>query len=216
MVFPGFLFPSSLAVIALNRLLHQQAWARDYLRPYTGKVVRVQVAGGWALALRVQADGLTQASSAAEPADVVLTLAQHNPGEVFEALRKHEPERLAALIHMEGEAALAQALLALAQNLRWDVEDELAQVLGDRAALTLIGALKEAGQGVRQAGKNLAENVAEYLSHENPLLVARPVFEDWAVQVQALLQRLGKLETALGETTLTASALTLQREPQSC
>jgi len=215
MVFPASLFPSSLAVTALNRLLRQQAWARDYLRPYAGKSVRVQVAG-WALALRVQEAGLTQASGTSEPADVVLTLAQTHLGEAFEALRRHEPDRLAALIHVEGEAVLAQAMLALAQNLRWDVEAALAQVMGDRAALALVGAFKEAGQGMRQAGKSLAENAAEYLSHEirsheNPLLLARPVFDDWAAQVQALLQRLDTLETAL-----TSSMLTSRPEPQSC
>jgi len=215
MVFPDFLIPSSLAVTALNRLLRQQAWARDYLRPYAGKIVRVQVAG-WALALRVQTDGLTQASSALEPADVVLTLAQNNLGAAFEALHKHEPERLPALVHMEGEAALAQAVLALAQNLRWDVEDELAQVLGDRVATTLIGTFKEAGQGARQAGKNLAANVAEYLGHEKSLLLARPTFEDWTAQLQTLLQRLDTLEAALPEKTLTSSALTSRPEPQSC
>jgi len=210
MVFPGFLIPSSLAVTALNRLLRQQAWARDYLRPYAGKVVRVQVAGR-ALALRVKTDGLTQASGASEPADVVLTLAQNNLGEAFEVLRKHEPERLPALVHMEGEAALAQAVLALAQNLRWDVEDELAQVLGDRVATTLIGAFKKAGQGARQAGKNLAENVAEYLGHEKSLLLARPTFEDWTTQLQTLSQRLDTLEAALRET-----AVASHPEPQSC
>jgi len=204
MAFP--LFPSLSAVSArlLNRLLRRQGWAQDYLRDHAGKVVRMQVPN-WTLTLRVQADGLTQALAASAPADVVLTLAQDNLGAAFEAIRQHEPERLSALLHIEGEAALAQAVLTLAQSLRWDAEDELARMVGDKAAVALAGVARQAGQGIKQSGVRLAENVAEYLSHENPLLLARPAFEDWAAQVQALSQQLDALESVLRTFAPTAS-----------
>jgi len=200
MAFPDLPSPSILTAALLNRLLRQQAWARAHLRPYAGKRVCVQMAG-WALALRIQEDGLVQPASAPAPssADVVLTLAQDNLAAALEAAGTRDLSRLTALVHVEGEAALAQAVLALAQNLRWDPEDELAQRVGDRAAAAIVGTLKDAGQGMRKAGRHLAENVAEYLSHENAVLLARAPFADWAAQVQGLSQRLAELEAVAAQ-----------------
>lgn len=180
----------------LNRLLRRQSWASAYLRPHAGKIVRFQIAGQ-AVALRVQEDGLVRAVAVSVPADVVLTLEREQLGEVASLLRAGDPAKLARLMHIEGEAALAQVVQELAQNLRWDPEDELSRVVGDRAAVRFAGLAKGALAGLRQAADRLAGNVAEYVSEEQPILLARASFEDWSANVAALQQRLASVDATL-------------------
>ncbi len=192
---PPFSAPA-LGAGLLNRLLRRQAWAQAYLRPHAGKTLRFCVAGQ-VLTLRVRQDGLAQETDAAAPADAVFTLESDRLGEALRALREKRPSGLAGLMHIEGEAALAQVVMDLSQNLRLDPEDELARFVGDRAAVRLAGLARGLAGGLRQAAGRLGGNVAEYLSEENPVLLARAPFEDWRDGMAQLQQRLAALDASL-------------------
>ena len=196
-MFPFPPFPAPFVGVGLlNRLLRRQAWAQAHLRPHEGKTLRFQLAGQ-AVAVRIQADGLLRAVSTAAPADVVLTLERDKLGQLAQVLRERNPARAASLMHVEGEAALAQAAMDLAQNLRWDPEDELAAIVGDRAAVRLAGLAKGVAQGLRQASGRLGANVAEYLSEEDPVLLARAPFDDWRGRLGQLQRRLAALDASV-------------------
>ncbi|MCB5363534.1 SCP2 sterol-binding domain-containing protein [Pusillimonas sp. CC-YST705] len=193
--FPAFPAPA-LGAGLLNRMLRRQAWAQVHLQPHAGKTLRFQLAGK-TLALRIQNDGLLRDVAANVPADAVFTLEASKMGEAIRILRTNQTSGLARVMHIEGEAALAQVVMDLAQNLRPDPEDELSRLVGDRAAVRLMGLARGLTQGLRHAGERLSGNVVEYLTEEDPVLLARAPFEDWQDELSALQQRLARLDASM-------------------
>lgn len=106
------------------------------------------------------------------------------------------PER-SGVVHVSGDAALAQTLSVLAKSWRPDVEDLLSQYVGDVAAVQLVAGAKRlvafASQFVSRSGQNLAE----YVTHEANLLAARPSLQDYAQQAEDLNQALDALQERL-------------------
>lgn len=194
--FPPLPAPALLGAGLLNRMLRRQGWAQAHLRPHAGKTLRFQVAAR-VFSLRIQEDGLLREAPLDAPADAVFTLESDKLGEALRVLRANQPSRLAALMRIEGEAGLAQVVMDLSQNLRLDPEDELADIIGDRAAVRVMGLARGLTQGLRRAGERLSGNVAEYLAEEESVLLARAPFDDWRDDLGQLQQRLAALDASL-------------------
>ena len=190
---PSFLAPATVCAGALNKLLQREPWARERLARHAGKTVRF-VAGSWVVSLSLQAGALVQASDPAIVPDVTLTIPANRLGQLPQVLRSADPGEIAELMHVQGDAGLARVVSDLARELRWDIEDDLAAVVGDVAAMRLISGAKLFVGGVRQAGKRLAGNVGEYLSEESGVLLSRPAFYEWQQRIQSAQQRLAELE----------------------
>src|SRR5690625_775499 len=188
--------PSFIAARALNQLLQQEAWARERLQKHPEQIVRLEV-GPATLTLVIQEDGTTQAGQSSDTPDVTLTLPLDKLSELPARLPEQSPEDLTRLLHIQGDAGLAQTVGYLAQNLRWDVEHALAEKIGDIAALKVLGASRSLFSGLKTSGRNLAENAREYLVYEQPVLASTPTLETHAKQIQALQQRLDQAEQRL-------------------
>lgn len=165
---------------ALNALLVRESWARERLRPHAGKPVRLDV-GGFELALQISSGGNVHLHADATPA-VKVTVAR---GDIGRLLSRDPRQRMQA-VHIEGEAALTHVVSELARDLRWDVEDELAQLLGDLPASLLISRLRQVLLVAQDSGTRLAQNATEYATYEAHLLVNR----DQLAGLQADIQRL--------------------------
>ena len=91
-------------------------------------------------------------------------------------------------IELSGNAGLAATVQHLLANLDWDMEEDLSRVVGDVAAHRMT----RAGRGLlawqREAFDRTAQNVAEYLVEENPMLVRPAEARQWRLNVQALEQ----------------------------
>lgn len=190
---PSFLAPATVCAGALNKLLQREPWARERLARHAGKTVRF-VAGSWVVGFSLQANGLVQASDPAIVPDVTLAIPANRLGQLPQVLRSADPDEIAELMHVQGDAGLARVVSDLARELRWDIEDDLAGLVGDVAAVRLLSGAKLLMGGVRQAGKRLAGNVGEYLSEESGVLLSRPAFYEWQQRIQAAQQRLAELE----------------------
>ena len=157
-----------LSLGALNHLLGQADWARAKLLPFAGRRARLAMPP-FQLDLAIRADGFVEAAATDDTPDVTMTLPADAP---LRALQGQE--QIIAAARVEGNAHLATELSFVLRNLRWDAEEDLSKAVGDIAAHRLMqGAAAVAGWQT-QAARNLAENVAEYLGEENPLLV-RPL-----------------------------------------
>lgn len=185
--------PASVAARALNALLVREAWARDRLARHAGKSVRLAV-GGFSLSLTIGADGTVQACDPAVQPDVTLialperiTLARLRPG-------PDAHDAFAEMTHISGDAALAQVVADLARHLRPDIEDWLADRVGDVAAVRLAAGARAAVDGAREAAVRLGANVAEYLAEESRLLAGRPALEALAADIAAEQARLEALQ----------------------
>jgi len=205
--------PTQLVVVtvvaASNALLAREPWARERLLRHRGKTVRV-VWSGYHAELTVTRDGyMAAAEQMAEHAttpDVTLTVITEKL--TLDRLRTGtaSADGFADLIHVAGDAALAQTVAELGRDLRPDLEDLLAERLGDIAARRLVQAVRTLHQRVRTSGARLAGNIAEYLSEEAGVLLARPAFAD-------AQQTLAALDAHV--SALTARIQTLQNRPNT-
>ncbi len=182
---PPPLAPLYLAPI--NRLLRQNSWALERLRPFAGKVVRAECFPVTMLL------GITEAGEmAAVPAAVPDVTLRLTPGVML---------RLAARdasawnnIAVEGDPQLAAALNHVARNLRWDVEEDLSRVFGDIAAHRMVQTGRKLDTWGRQGADNLARSFAEYWTEEQPLIAARADIEQFNLEVDALRDDVARLE----------------------
>ena len=185
-----------LSLRALNHLLGQADWARAKLAPFAGCRARLAMPP-FQLDLAIRDDGFVEAATGDDVPDVTMTLPADAP---LRALQGQA--QIIAAARVEGNAHLATELSFVLRNLRWDAEEDLSRVVGDIAAHRLAqGAAAFAGWQ-KQAARNLAGNVAEYVTEENPL-VARP--QDVAAftgEIAELRTVLARLEKRIDKITL--------------
>jgi len=200
-------YPSAAAIRALDTLLLREPWARERLRQHAGKTARL-AAGSLSMTLTITPQGLVEAAAADVVPDVTLTV---DGGRLPELLSGDAARRMGA-VRIEGDAALAHVLGDLARDLRWDVEEDLAGVVGDIPAARLVRTARGVADGLRAGAWRLAENVAEYLTEESGAVASshalqacggevrrlRDDAERAGKRVEHLLTRLARLETRLG------------------
>lgn len=189
---PSFLHPASLALRAFNALLRREDWARHRLSPYAGKSLRFSLSA-WSFNVTISSEGELRMSDPAVVPDVTISLPPGRRAEILALWREGRLSQISSVMHIQGDAGLAQLVSDLARDLRWDAEEDLSRVVGDVAAMRLLGGLQSLGGGLRQAVRHGQENIAEYLGEESGLLVQRREFEAWRERVGALSVRLDTL-----------------------
>lgn len=193
-----------VVLAGLDHLLGQSAWARERLKPYAGRHARFAIGGGQ-LGLTVTAaggfvlgDAAVSAPTAADvpagpTADVVITL----PSDTPLLLAQGGLARVMQAVRVAGNAEFATELAFVLKNLRWDYEEDLSRVVGDIAAHRISGGLGALAGWQRQARGNFADNLLEYVTEENPLVVGQREHKMFADEVLALQDALQKTERRL-------------------
>ena len=186
------------ALSALNHVLRQQSWARDRLRAHAGRTVRVIVEsplGPVAAGARIAGDGTLEVSAVDAPT-VTLTLTP-SVDALFGLLRDG-PRGLTGALKVDGDVMVAAAVGEVAQHLRWDVEEDLSRVFGDRVAHR-VG--ETARDGVRQAEDlrgRVETGVRDFLVREDRQLVGRDAMRTLTDALRELEAAVGRLESKLG------------------
>lgn len=177
-----------LYLTPVNRLLRQNSWAMERLRPYAGKIVRAEC---FPLTMLL---GISEAGAA-------IAASAENAPEVTIRLTAGVLLRLAARdtsawndIAVEGDPQLAAVLNHIARNLRWDVEEDLSRVFGDIAAHRMVEAGRKLDSWGRQGADNLARSFAEYWTEEQPLITNRADVEQFNRDVDALRDDVARVE----------------------
>lgn len=146
-------------VLFLNHVLMQEPLAMERLVRQSGRVALVQ----WrqfSLALLVTPAGLFNLAPEGARPDLRLEVTNTNPFSLAQAaLRGDKPS-----IRIEGDVQLAADLQWLADNVSWDVEEDLARVIGDVPAHTLASLARLAMQAVRQFVGRRAGDGAQQLA----------------------------------------------------
>ncbi len=181
------MIPAFPVIAVMNHLLSRQPALASALAAHAGKSVRIDA--GISLHMQIAADGLLQALESPE-ANVTISIA---PADLPLVLA--DPDRAASYAKLSGDAEFARAVSEVVTSLRWDAESDLAPVIGDIAAVRIVQAARAMAAQVKTGGRRLAENIAEYLLEENPLLLYRRAGEDFASDVAVLrddVERLAK------------------------
>ena len=97
-------------------------------------------------------------------------------------------------VEVEGNAALAAEVLALARHLRWDAEEDLSRFVGDVAAHRLAEAGRAFAAWHLDAAQRLAGAIADYATDEAGLLARRAELETLTHAVARLRDGIARLE----------------------
>jgi ubiquinone biosynthesis protein UbiJ len=169
---------SGAAVALLNRLLARETWARERLAPYAGRIARIS-APPLVLNLAV-AEGGALATAQGEPSVTITVDAAALPQALV------DPQAVLRNVRLAGDAEFAQALSQVLQNLRPEPEEELARLIGDAAAVRIVGLLRAALAQAQDNAARLARTAVDYFVAENPMLVERGAVEDFSREVARL------------------------------
>lgn len=185
------------AVAAINHLLAQEAWARDALKLHAGKVALIDT-GAMALQLKVTADGMVD-SDGGETANVTIRLKLADL-----PLMAQNRDRAFSYVKIEGDAEFANAISQLSKGLRWEAEHDLEPFIGAIAANRIVRTARDAAGAFTTTNRKLAENVAEFLTEEQPMLVKPAELEAFGSSIARLRddtdraeKRLARLEKLL-------------------
>ena len=136
-------------VLFLNHVLMQEKEAQDRLKRKKGNVIHVRW-GVFAIDLLITPAGLfdramPSATASVKP-DLLVSVAADAPAAVLQSLLAGKPPP----VKIEGDVQLATELAWLAENLRWDVEEDLSRLLGDIPAHALANAGQRMIAGLKQ------------------------------------------------------------------
>lgn len=131
-------------VLLVNHVLMQESEAMERLRRQKGRVLRAQWRG-CALALLVTPAGLFDLAPEAAAPDLRLELGETSAL----ALARHALRGDKPAIRIEGDVQLAAEINWLVDHLRWDLEEDLARVIGDAPAHLLAQCAGRAAQALR-------------------------------------------------------------------
>jgi ubiquinone biosynthesis protein UbiJ len=180
---------SAPAAVALNHLLRDAEWARAQLIPFTGRIVRFEVAP-LAVAFVIESDGRL----AAAPLESEAAALVQASGPTLVRLVWLRDESARRDIRVTGDTALASALTGVLSAMHWDVEEDLSRVIGDVAAhrVAQAGSSFLAWQG--RTATNLAQSLAEYWTEERPVIAGSEAVREFVQAVDVLRDDTERLE----------------------
>jgi ubiquinone biosynthesis accessory factor UbiJ len=132
-------------VLFLNHVLMQEKEATDRLVRQKGRIARVQWRA-YSLGLVITPAGLFNLAPEAAVPDLRLEVTETSPFALAQAVLQGDKPS----IRIEGDVQLAAEINWLVDHVRWDVEEDLARVIGDVPAHTIAGVARRAAQALRQ------------------------------------------------------------------
>lgn len=131
-------------VLLLNHVLGQEPAAMERLRRQSGKPLLVQW-GRVTLCLQATPAGLLERASADPQPELTVTLTQTNPWDlVTTVVTGAKPA-----VDVRGDVQFAAEVAWLAENVRWDLEEDLSRLIGDGPAHGLVSMAQQALQAVK-------------------------------------------------------------------
>ena len=132
-------------VLFLNHVLMQEKEATDRLVRQKGRIARVQWRQ-YSMALQVTPAGLFDVAPEGATPDLMLEVTETSPLSLAQtALRGDKPT-----IRIEGDVQFAAEINWLVDHVRWDLEEDVARLIGDAPAHTLGKVARKAAQALRQ------------------------------------------------------------------
>ena len=186
------------ALSALNHVLAQQGWARDRLRAHAGRTVRMVVVsplGPVSAGARIAGDGTLEVAGVDAPT-VTLTLTPSI--DALFGLLRDGPRGLTGALKVDGDVMVAAAVGEVAQHLRWDVEEDLSRVFGDRVAHRVGEAARDGARQADDLRGRVETGVRQYLVQEDRQLVGREDMRTLSDALRELDAAVGRLESKLG------------------
>jgi ubiquinone biosynthesis protein UbiJ len=209
---PDALFERALNA-AVTRGLNESPRSRELLSALTGRRLGIEVSGTpWTATLVSTGTALKASLAASETGHDAKII-----GAPLSLLALSGPDPQALIqrgdVRIEGDSELAQRYRELAVLLRPDLEPLLAEVLGRSGAHLLMRGLRGAAAWTRATAWTGAQNLGEYLAHEQRELVSRAEAEHFLRGVDELREQLDRLAARAAQLERQTRELAGGREP---
>jgi len=173
------LFAQAL-VAPVNHVLRGESWALRRLAPFAGRTARLEVLP-FSTCFTVRESGEIDPAAPAAVADLRIRLTPAAAARILAG-----DEAAYDQVSVEGDDEFAQAIRFVVRNARWDVEEDLARVLGDTLAHRVVGAGRAVLQLQARAAASLARNMSDYWLEERPLVARRADIAHWVREIDVL------------------------------
>lgn len=180
-----------IIVAILNHLLQAEPWASERLRTHAGAQALIR-AGRVELHLAIDGTGLFERAQATPAPDVTISL----PGDAPVRLML-DRGRLFQAAKLSGSADLAETLAFVFRNLHWDIEADLAHLVGDIPARRLEMLRRSMARQATESLTRVFQNFAEYANEDSGLLAPPRDVADFVGAVDVLRDDLARLEKRL-------------------
>jgi ubiquinone biosynthesis protein UbiJ len=132
-------------VLLLNHVLQQEPEAQARLKRQAGRLVEAHWRN-FSVRLVATPAGLLDLGPAAQAADLTLTVTEESPWALAQsALRGEKPG-----VRIAGDVQLAAEVQWLVDHVRWDLEEDLARIVGDAPAHAMGSMARRMADAVRQ------------------------------------------------------------------
>ncbi len=179
----------------LQHLTEQNHWSRKHLIAFAGKVVQFNIAVVKTKLLILEDGSLAIASDNAE-ADATIHIP---PSLALRLIAKDEAAKM--LINIDGDSHLATELGKVMQLMRWDIEEDLSQLIGDIPANKAALLSKKTFSAAKKQSINLIEMLSEYWQEEKPILAKKWRVEQFIAEVDTLNSDTARFEKKLDKLT---------------
>jgi ubiquinone biosynthesis accessory factor UbiJ len=132
-------------VLFINHVIQQEKQAQERLLRQKDRVVHVRF-GLFAIDLLVTPAGLVDRPPPSAKPDLLLAIAADSPLVLLQSAMAGK----APPVKIEGDVQLAAEVGWLADNLRWDAEEDLSRLIGDAPAHALARAARQVAEGLKQ------------------------------------------------------------------
>jgi ubiquinone biosynthesis accessory factor UbiJ len=132
-------------LLLINHVLMQEPEAQARLARQAGRVVEAH----WRMfemRLRITPAGLFELAETGVPSDLTLSVAEVSPWQFAQAMLGGERPP----VHIAGDVQLAADVNWLVEHVRWDVEEDVARVIGDAPAHALAQSVRRMTQALRR------------------------------------------------------------------
>ena len=176
---------------SVNHVIGTETWAVARLRPFSGALVCIKGLP-IEITLEINEHGLFIPCDSSATPDVTFLL----PPDTFAKLLI-SPASIASSVKISGSVDLAENLAFVFRNSRWDIEADLAKIMGDIPAYRLArfgsSLFSQAMLGIERTKSNLAE----YLREESSLLVTPHEIDQFGYAVDELRDGTARFEQRL-------------------
>lgn len=177
-----------LIASSLNRVLRHQTWANERLSKHAGKHC-LFISSPLRLEFRITSHGQFESAPAVPLPDVCITIPSAS------VLRwSNKSNSIFTGVRIEGCMNLAEDLGFVLRNMEFDIEGELATVVGDIPARRLSQASQLGWSNFQQAVRRTVANIQEHAILENGQLISPSEFSVFTHQIGDLRDDLARLD----------------------
>ncbi len=177
-----------LITVGLNHVISGEPWASERLRKHAGSHILID-STVFRFQLAIDQEGLFRIADATNPADVTLTLPVDTPVRLM-----LDRARWLSSVRLAGSVDLAETLGFVFRHLNWDVEADLAKLIGDIAAHRIARAGRALGEALQRSLHGASENLVEFATQEVRFVVQHHEVDDFTLAVSGLRDDLARLE----------------------